>query len=197
VLLGGREVAFWVEQSWIEEPIGSSGTARRPMFRVRLEDGRRCHLAREPDGSWTLAHQVSGRQLQGHPGARGDQADGRAVDKRHDVVAAAHADLLHQRVHQGLAHRQRPVLDRRADPLQQLGRLLRVRCGIVRGDQQVAQLLLAGLELDQLGGERLDAPAALLLAQGASFEGVQVAVDGRFGLADLAADRAALPRAST
>jgi hypothetical protein len=84
------------------------------------------------------------------------------------------------------------VLDRRADPLQQLGQLLRAGCRIVRGVQQVAQLVLAGLELDQLGGERLDAPAALLLAEGAGLEGVQVAVDRRFGLADLAADRVQL-----
>jgi hypothetical protein len=43
----GREVTVTVrvERSWIEEPVGSSGTARRRMFQVRLEDGRRCHLA--------------------------------------------------------------------------------------------------------------------------------------------------------
>jgi hypothetical protein len=54
VLLGGREVTVGVERSWIEEPVGSSGTARRRLFQVRLEDGRRCRLAQEPDGSWTL-----------------------------------------------------------------------------------------------------------------------------------------------
>jgi hypothetical protein len=54
VLLGGREVTVRVERSWIEEPVGSSGTARCRLFQVRLEDGRRCRLAREPDGSWTL-----------------------------------------------------------------------------------------------------------------------------------------------
>jgi hypothetical protein len=57
----------------------------------------------------------------------------------------------------------------------------------VRGVQQVPQLVLAGLELGQLGGERLDAPPALLLAEGAGFEGVQVAIDRGFGLGDLAA----------
>lgn len=56
LLLGGREVTVRVKRSWIEEPAGSSGIARRRMFRVRLEDGRRCQLAQEPDGSWTLAH---------------------------------------------------------------------------------------------------------------------------------------------
>jgi hypothetical protein len=61
VLLGGREVTVRVERSWIEEPVGSSGTARRRMFQVRLEDGRRCRLAQEPNGSWTLAHAESGR----------------------------------------------------------------------------------------------------------------------------------------
>jgi hypothetical protein len=61
VLLGGREVTVGVERSWIEEPVGSSGTARRRIFQVRLEDGRRCRLAEEPDGSWTLAHTASGR----------------------------------------------------------------------------------------------------------------------------------------
>jgi hypothetical protein len=54
VLLGGREVIVRVERSWIEEPVGSSGTARRRLFQVRLEDGRRYRLAQEPDGSWTL-----------------------------------------------------------------------------------------------------------------------------------------------
>jgi hypothetical protein len=61
VLLGGREVTVQVERSWIEEPVGSSGTTRRRMFQIRLEDGRRCRLAQAPDGSWTLAHTASGR----------------------------------------------------------------------------------------------------------------------------------------
>jgi hypothetical protein len=60
VLLGGREVTVRVERSWIEEPVGSGGTGRRRMFQVRLEDGRRCCLAQEPDGSWTLAQTGSG-----------------------------------------------------------------------------------------------------------------------------------------
>ncbi len=54
VLLGGREVTVGVERNWIEQPVRSSGTARRRLFQVRLEDGRRCRLAQEPDGSWTL-----------------------------------------------------------------------------------------------------------------------------------------------
>jgi hypothetical protein len=41
VLLGGREVAVRVERSWIEEPVGSGGSARRRLFQVRLEDGPR------------------------------------------------------------------------------------------------------------------------------------------------------------
>jgi hypothetical protein len=61
VLLGGREVTVGVERSWIEEPVGSSGSARRRMFQVRLEDSRRCRLAQEPDGSWTLVPTASGR----------------------------------------------------------------------------------------------------------------------------------------
>jgi hypothetical protein len=61
VLLGGREVTVRMEQSWIEEPVGWGGTARRRVFQVGLEDGRRCRLAQEPDGSWTLARTVSGR----------------------------------------------------------------------------------------------------------------------------------------
>jgi hypothetical protein len=60
LLLGGREVTVRVERSWIEEPVGSSGTGRRRLFQVRLEDGRRCRLAQEPDGSWTLAQTGSG-----------------------------------------------------------------------------------------------------------------------------------------
>jgi hypothetical protein len=124
--------------------------------------------------------------------AIGPVAAVRQPEHRHDVAAAVHADLLHQRLDQARAHRQRPVPDRRAHRLQQLGQRLRVRRRIMRGVQQVAQLVLAGLELDQLGGERLDAPAALLLSQGAGFEGVQVAVDRGFGLADLATDRAQL-----
>jgi hypothetical protein len=61
VLLGGCEVMLRVERRWIEEPVGSSGGERRRMFQVRLEDGRRCRLAQEPDGSWTLAHAADGR----------------------------------------------------------------------------------------------------------------------------------------
>jgi hypothetical protein len=61
LLLGGREVTVRVERSWVEEPVGSSGTARRRIFQVRLEGGCRCRLAQEPDGSWTLAHPASGR----------------------------------------------------------------------------------------------------------------------------------------
>jgi hypothetical protein len=62
VLLGGRKVTVRVERSWIEEPVGSGGTARRRrIFQVRLEDGRRGRLAREPDGSWTLDPTASGR----------------------------------------------------------------------------------------------------------------------------------------
>jgi hypothetical protein len=61
LLLGGRELTVRVERSWIEEPVGLSGIARRRMFQVRLEDGRRGRLAQEPDGSWTLAHPTSGR----------------------------------------------------------------------------------------------------------------------------------------
>jgi hypothetical protein len=55
VVLGGREITVGVERSWIEEPVGSGGTGRRRRFQVRLEDGRRCRLTLEPDGSWTLA----------------------------------------------------------------------------------------------------------------------------------------------
>ena len=58
---GGREVTVRVERSWVEEPVGSSGSARRRLFQVRLEDGRRYRLAQEPDGSWTLAYASSGR----------------------------------------------------------------------------------------------------------------------------------------
>jgi hypothetical protein len=47
VLLGGREVRLRVE--------------RRRMVQVQLEDGRRCRLAQEPDGSWTLAATADGR----------------------------------------------------------------------------------------------------------------------------------------
>jgi hypothetical protein len=61
LLLGGREVTVRVKRSWIEEPAGSSGIARRRMFQVRLKDGRRCQLAQEPDGSWTLAHTMPER----------------------------------------------------------------------------------------------------------------------------------------
>ena len=55
VLLGGREVTVRVERGWVEEPVGSSGSGRRRVFQVSLEDGRRCRLAQEPDGWWTLA----------------------------------------------------------------------------------------------------------------------------------------------
>ena len=54
VVLGGREATVQVERGWVEEPVGSSGAARRRVFQVRLEDGRRCRLAQEPDGSWTM-----------------------------------------------------------------------------------------------------------------------------------------------
>jgi hypothetical protein len=54
VLLGGREVTLRVKRRWIEEPVGSSGSERRRVFQVRLEGGRRCRLAQEPDGSWIL-----------------------------------------------------------------------------------------------------------------------------------------------
>ena len=61
VLLGGHEVLLRVERCWIEEPVGSTGGERRRMFQVQLEDGRRCRLAQEADGSWTLAHTPDGR----------------------------------------------------------------------------------------------------------------------------------------
>ncbi len=62
VVLGGREVTVKVERCWIEEPVGSGGSPRRRrMFQVRLEDGRRCRLAQEPDGSWTGARAGDGR----------------------------------------------------------------------------------------------------------------------------------------
>jgi hypothetical protein len=61
VLLGEREVTLRVERRWIEEPVGSTGGERRRMFQVQLEDGRRCRLAQEPDGSWMLAHMADGR----------------------------------------------------------------------------------------------------------------------------------------
>jgi hypothetical protein len=59
VLLGGREITLGVERRWIEEPVGSSSSERRRVFQVRLEDGRRCRLAQEPDGSWTLSHDIT------------------------------------------------------------------------------------------------------------------------------------------
>jgi hypothetical protein len=72
VLLGGRELAVRVERRWIEEPVGSGGSVRRrQMFQVQLGDGRRCLLAQEPDGSWTLAHTTYGREPSGRLGARG------------------------------------------------------------------------------------------------------------------------------
>ena len=56
VLLGGREVAVQVEHGWIEEVVGTFGAAsRRRVFRVRLEDGRRCHLVQEADDLWMLS----------------------------------------------------------------------------------------------------------------------------------------------
>jgi hypothetical protein len=61
VLLGGREVMLRVERRWLEEPVGASGGERRRLFQVQLEDGRRCRLAQEPDGSWTLAYTAGGR----------------------------------------------------------------------------------------------------------------------------------------
>jgi len=61
VLLGEQEVTLRVERRWIEEPVGSTGGERRRKFQVQLEDGRRCRLAQEPDGSWTLSHTADGR----------------------------------------------------------------------------------------------------------------------------------------
>ena len=61
VLVGGREVTLGVERCWLEESVGSSGSGRRRMFQVPLEDGRRWRLAQERDGSWTLAHAADGR----------------------------------------------------------------------------------------------------------------------------------------
>ncbi len=60
VLLGERQVTLRVERRWIEEPVGSGGSERRRMFQVQLEDGRRCRLAQEPDGSWMLAQMADG-----------------------------------------------------------------------------------------------------------------------------------------
>jgi hypothetical protein len=54
VLLGGRELTVRVERGWVEEPVGSGGAARRRVFQVRLEDGRRCRLTQHPDGRWTI-----------------------------------------------------------------------------------------------------------------------------------------------
>ncbi len=54
LLLGGREVTVRVERAWVEEPVGSSAAARRRVFQVRLENGRRCRLAQDSDGSWTV-----------------------------------------------------------------------------------------------------------------------------------------------
>jgi hypothetical protein len=62
VLLGEGEVRLRVERRWIEEPVGSTGGERRRMFQVQLEDGRRCRLAQEPDGSGTLSHTADGRE---------------------------------------------------------------------------------------------------------------------------------------
>jgi hypothetical protein len=71
VLLGGREVTLRVEHRWLEEPVRPGGSERRRMFQVRLEDGRRCRLAQEPDGSWTLSHMADG-----HERSRPGQVDG-------------------------------------------------------------------------------------------------------------------------
>jgi hypothetical protein len=54
VVLGGVEVAVRVERGWVEEPVGSGGAARRRVFLVGLDDGRRCRLTQGPDGSWTV-----------------------------------------------------------------------------------------------------------------------------------------------
>jgi hypothetical protein len=54
VLLGGRELTVQVERSWVEEPVGSGGAARRRVFQVRLEDGRRRRLVQHPHGCWTI-----------------------------------------------------------------------------------------------------------------------------------------------
>jgi hypothetical protein len=54
LLFGGREVTVRVERAWVEEPVGSSAAERRRVFQVRLENGRRCRLAQESDGSWTV-----------------------------------------------------------------------------------------------------------------------------------------------
>ncbi len=54
VVLDEGEVPVRVERGWVEEPVGSSGAARRRVFLVRLDDGRRCRLTQAPDGSWTV-----------------------------------------------------------------------------------------------------------------------------------------------
>ena len=54
VLLGGRELTVRVERGWVEEPVGSGGAARRRVFQVRLEDGRRRRLTQHPEGCWTI-----------------------------------------------------------------------------------------------------------------------------------------------
>jgi hypothetical protein len=54
VILGGREVMVQVERAWVEEPVAAGGSARRRVFQVRLEDGGRCRLAQNSDGSWTV-----------------------------------------------------------------------------------------------------------------------------------------------
>jgi hypothetical protein len=72
VLLGGREVTLRVECRWLEEPVRPAAvSAAAGRFQVRLEDGRRCRLAQEPDGSWTRSHMADGHERSG-PG----QADG-------------------------------------------------------------------------------------------------------------------------
>jgi hypothetical protein len=54
VLLDGRELTVRVEHGWVEEPIGAGSAARRRVFQVRLEDGRRRRLTQHPDGCWTM-----------------------------------------------------------------------------------------------------------------------------------------------
>jgi hypothetical protein len=61
VVLDGREVMIGVEHGWVEEPVGAPVGERRRVFQIRLGDGRRGHLAQEPDGSWTLTPTASGR----------------------------------------------------------------------------------------------------------------------------------------
>jgi hypothetical protein len=86
VLLGGREVTVRVERSWIEEPVGSSGIARRRMFQVQI--GGRPPL---PPGAGAgrlvdaRSHGVRSLAIGASSSARGGQADGRAGGQRHAV----------------------------------------------------------------------------------------------------------------